>query len=429
MIASSMISQLLCALVPSLSPSLPAVPVPLMTSQDAVVAEQEVPALPQLVDTPLESYQQRLLAMAFTSASVLPDRPHIKNKARFQEQVLETYLELGQLAGTFERLGNVPNWRRGVLYGKLSVACLKRGLDGDVTPWLEEAEAIAKGKLGELGQDWRRDNILVELAHARELLGREDALEELDGRLDPAQRTQLELVRASLLERDDLDSHVEFLEALLADGQGQFEDVQAGLEATAELLMRFYDDVEIRERLIKAVKASWTKMPVGIQLQMHVRLGRAAAAAGDLETANTWADASHQFVQDYKWLEQDYVAALSDVAVLRFEAGAEAEGIALADEAFVFFRENGSKITDMFRGDGLRPLAEAYAEMGQLDVARSVYGMALEEALSNPNTRPRSHDLARALTSMATYAVEPDAELWAHIAKVYEAIGAPGHEG
>jgi tetratricopeptide (TPR) repeat protein len=384
---------------------------------------------PRLVDLPLAAHQARLLKMAFNAASVLPDRPHIKNKARFQEEVLEEYLELGQLRSVHERLPSVPNWRRGALYGKLAVACLERGIEGDVTPWLEEAEAIAKGKLGDLGQDWRRDSILVELAHARELLGREGALAELDGRLDPAQRTQLELVRASLLNEDDLDAHVRFLEALLGDGQGQFEDVQAGLEATAELLMRFYDDVEVRERLIAAVKASWSKMPVGIQLQMHVRLGRAAAAAGDLETARHWAGASHEFVQQYKWLEQDYVAALSDVAVLRFESGAEAEGIALADEAFVFFRENGSKVTDMFRGDGLRPLAEAYAEMGQLDVARSVYSRALDEALVNPNIRPRSHDLARTLTSMAKFDVQPDERLWALIARVYEAIGGPENEG
>ena len=427
MIASSLFGSIVLLAQPGLLPSPPAVA--RFEFQETGAAQVDDAAEPRLLDVPLEGYQQRLLDMAFVSSSVLPHRPHIKNKARFQEEVLDEFIEMGQLASAYARLESVPNWRRGALNGRLAVACLKRGVEVDVTPWLEEAEAIAKGKLGDLGQDWRRDSILVEVAHARALMGRASAFDELDGRVDPAQRTQLELVRASLLEKDDLEQHVEFLEGLMAGGQGQFEDVQAGMEATAELLMRFYDDSKVRERLIKAVKTSWTKMPIGIQLEMHVRLGRAAAAAGDLEMARYWADASEEFISLYKWLEQDRVSAASDVAVLRFESGAEAAGIALADEALAFYRENRTKVTDMYRGDGLRPLAEAYAEMGQLDLARSVYAQALAEALVNPNTRPRCHDLARALSSMAKYRVEPSEELWAQIEKAYVAIGAPDHEG
>ena len=425
MIASSLFGSFVLLAQPGIG----VVPAWFVAAQEQGAAQVEGSVEPRLVDAPLESFQQRLLDMAFVSSSVLPHRPHIKNKARFQEEVLDGFIDMGQLASTYERLESVPNWRRGALFGRLAVATLQRGIEGDVSPWLEEAEAIAKGKLGDLGQDWRRDSILVEVAHARALMGRASALEELDGQVDPAQRTQLELVRASLLDKDDIEGHVEFLEGLMAGGQGQFEDVQAGMEATAELLMRFYDDVEVRDRLIKAVKTSWTKMPIGIQLKMHVRLGRAAAAAGDLEMARFWADSSEEFISLYKWLEQDRVSATSDVAVLRFESGAEAAGIALADEALAFYRENRTKIIDMYRGDGLRPLAEAYAEMGQLDLARSVYATALTEAMANPNTRPRCHDLARTLTSMAKYRVEPGEGLWAEIEKAYVAIGAPDHEG
>ena len=162
-----------------------------------------------------------------------------------------------------------------MLYGKLAVAILERGVEGDVAPLLEEAEAISRGKLGELGQDWRRDEILVEVAHARVLSGRADALSELDGKVEPAQRPQLEAIRARMLKEEDLESHIEFLEALMAGGQGQFEDVQAGLEAMAELVLRFYDQEEVRERLLVVLQESWKKMPVGIQFDMHVRLGRA----------------------------------------------------------------------------------------------------------------------------------------------------------
>lgn len=393
-------------------------------------AQEEVP-LPEageleLSDEHLPSYRSRLLEMAFQAASVLPNRPHIKNKARFQEEVLESFLELGQLQAVQSRLEQVPNWRRGTLYGKLAVAILERGVEGDVAPLLEEAEAISRGKLGELGQDWRRDEILVEVAHARVLSGRADALSELDGKVEPAQRPQLEAIRARMLKEEDLESHIEFLQALMAGGQGQFEDVQAGLEAMAELVLRFYDQEEVRERLLVVLQESWKKMPVGIQFDMHVRLGRAAATAGDSQAAAYWADKAEEFIGLYKWLEQDYVKVRSDVAVLRFESGAEAAGIAIADEAFAFYRENREKITNMFRGDGLRPLAQAYAEMEQFDTATAVYKVALEEALVNPNPRPRCHDLARTLTSLAMYDLEPSEALWAEIGKVYAAIGAPG---
>lgn len=375
-----------------------------------------------LVDRELEPYQAQLLTLAFEAASVLPDVPHLKNKARFQEEVLEAYLDLGWLASCSERLERVANWRRGALLGKLAVATLEAGIELDVAPWLEEAVSISKGKLGELGQDWRRDRILVEVAHARALGGRTEAMAELESSVEPAQRAQLEVIRARLLEEQDLSAHVVFIEELMDGGQGRFEDVQAGLESVAELLARFWGEEELRERMLAAVRTSWTKMPVGVQLEMHVRIGRAAAAAGDLEGARHWAAAAEEFVGQFRWLEQDYVAALSDVAVLQHEAGMEAGGLALADEALGFFRENRTGIQDMFRGDGLRPLAEAYAEMGQLDTARAVYSEALTEALVNPNTRPRSHDLARVLVSLARHRVEPTPELWTQIGAVMGAI-------
>lgn len=381
---------------------------------------------PELVDRPLEPYQSQLLVLAFEAASVLPDVPHLKNKARFQEEVLEAFLELGQLASTQARLERVTNWRRGALLGKLAVAALQAGAEGDVAPWLEEAERISKGKLGELGQDWRRDRILVEVAHARVLTGRREAVRELESEVEPAQRAQLEVIRARLLEEDDLEAHLAFVEGLMAGGQGQFEDVQAGLESIAELLARFWAEAELRERMLRAVRSSWTKMPVGVQLRMHVRIGRAAAAAGDLEGAREWALLAEEFVRQYRWLEQDTMAALAQVAVLQHEAGQTSAGVALADEARGFFRENQESIQDMFRGDGLRPLAEAYAQIGQLDSARSVYAEALTEALVNPNTRPRCHDLARALVSMARHEVEPSPELWEQVGRVLAAIDPDG---
>ena len=71
------------------------------------------------------------------------------------------------------------------------------------------------------------------------------------------------------------------------------------------------------------------------------------------------------------------------------------------------------------------PIAEAYAAMGDRDTALATYRLAMDQAVINPNSRPRAEDLTMICRSMALGAVEPDAALWARMRQIHQGLGRP----
>jgi hypothetical protein len=89
------------------------------------------------------------------------------------------------------------------------------------------------------------------------------------------------------------------------------------------------------------------------------------------------------------------------------------------------FEAEKALVYDVFRAAALRPIAEAYDEMGDEAAALDVYRRAVEEGARNPNSRPRAQDLVATTLSMAMRDVRPDEALRARMREIRDGLGDP----
>jgi hypothetical protein len=130
-------------------------------------------------------------------------------------------------------------------------------------------------------------------------------------------------------------------------------------------------------------------------------------------------------VRTNKVLLEDQVALRARVALLRGLAGQGEAGVAMADEALAKYDEVRDSINSIWRGRALRPLAEAYASLGQRMIASDLYERALAEAVVNPNSRPRVEDLVKISISITRSGIEPTRSLEQALERVANGVGEP----
>jgi len=136
-------------------------------------------------------------------------------------------------------------------------------------------------------------------------------------------------------------------------------------------------------------------------------------------------DESLALVESAPWLPEDHLALTARLAGLRHRAGEAERARAEADATLTAYRSDREKIENFRRGEALRPLAEAYATMGDKKASLAVYKTIAEEGSVNPNARARAENLAALCRSMARQRVEPDAELMARIKEIYDGLEDP----
>src|SRR5215813_3973758 len=82
-----------------------------------------VTACSDTTDKPLLAFQSELLDLAFKTATALPTEPHIKNRSRAQESVVDTCFQLDQPHRAAGYIQGIDNWRRGLAYADLALYC------------------------------------------------------------------------------------------------------------------------------------------------------------------------------------------------------------------------------------------------------------------------------------------------------------------
>ena len=66
-----------------------------------------------LNDLYIEDFQHQLIDLAFESASLIPVKPHIKDRSRKQEEVILACIELGLPNKALGFIPQIENWREG----------------------------------------------------------------------------------------------------------------------------------------------------------------------------------------------------------------------------------------------------------------------------------------------------------------------------
>ena len=382
------------------------------------VAQNKSGVVVSLTDKPLAVYQSELLDHAFETAAAIPVKPHIKDRSRAQEKVVETSLELDQPLRAHSLIEGIDNWRRGSGYCALAFYCVRHGYTGEAQQYLNLAFEIS-----ESAEEWRRDQIRVKIANTYVWLGQTIQTDQLETGVVDSKSGKVAGVKAMIAGEDHFDEQMNALDALIAPGN--FDIVENALKACANLFNRFYDDAGRRSLAEEKMKISWGKLPIFKRVELLTELAGFALDHADQAKALELVNEAQLFMDGAQWRPEHRIPMISELVKLRFRAGDGQKARTDADALLALFDSQRDKIVNIYRAGALRPLAEAYQSMGETAAALAVYKLAVEEGVENPNSRPRAEDLSATCCSMALHSIKPDAELWTRILQIKEGLGDP----
>jgi tetratricopeptide (TPR) repeat protein len=370
-------------------------------------------------DKPLKAFRRELLETAFKTATAIPLEPHIKDRARIQEEVVKACLALDQPRLALGYIAQIPDWRRGAAYADLAIYCIRHGRTKDVQQYLDRASAVSE--LAD--QEWRRDAVRVKISQAHVLLGQSENAAHFEKDLEPSETGKVAAARAMVAGEAAFDKQMKAIDALVATGN--YDIIINCLDSYAELFNRFYKDPKRRAKAEERIKASWSRMPIFIRFEVLTKLAGFALDHADKEKALTVAAELQQFLDGNQWDAEHRIPMMARLAELRFRAGDKKGSRAGVDQATDIFNLHSTEILSIYRGGALRPLAQAYQSMGDTAKALEIYRQAIEHGVENLNSRPRAEDLSLTCVSMAINAVEPDDSLWVRIRQIFSGLRDP----
>jgi tetratricopeptide (TPR) repeat protein len=372
-----------------------------------------------LSDTPLSEFQDNLLDIAFETASLIPLKPHIKDRSKTQERIVNTCLEMDQIVRAIQFAGKIEDWRRGDCFAEIALYSAQKTDTGTMQHCLvraqEELEKVEE-TLAVDEIDWRRDRIKLKIEHVSAWQKQQEQLES-----SPKGMAATEINNPVLSEWFEKQVHV--LDALTVTGG--FEATKYALASYVELYKRFYANSQYRLSIENEIKSSWEKLPFFARIDLLLKMADAAIKHSELSEALRLINEAQVFIDDYQWPPEKHISLTLRLIALRFRAGDVEKARTDAEGMHRLYDAEREKIVDIYRAGVLRELAEAYQKIGDTQTALKFYKKTIEEGIENPNSRPRAEDLAATCCSMVLNAVEPDTQLWTRIHQIHRGLGQP----
>ena len=365
-----------------------------------------------------------LLGRAYEAASKLPEVPHLKTRGRLQEELVEALLEAGgpvELAR--EWADGIDNWRRALGVAAVAVHLAKDGQEQAAAATLDAARALEAELTDSTVQGWRRGRVRARIALAHAVLGDKATAAGIQARIDATEGGMLSVYAASILDPELIEGQAEELFKIAAAGTS--DEARFALEAVSVFYGRVHGDERLREALFAGAMENWGRVPLVPRIELLDLFARGDVENGAPALATAKIDRIEEMVRANKVLLEDEVALRARIALLRGLAGQQEAGVAMADEALAKYDELRDAINSIWRGRALRPLAEAYASLGQRMIASDLYERALVEATVNPNSRPRVEDLVKVSISITRSGIEPSRALELALERVAKGLGEP----
>jgi hypothetical protein len=388
-------------------------------------APASAPAPTAKPDAAVDAYRLDLLRTAAKVAAAVPTKPHQKTRGRLQESVVEAQLALDRPAEAFAVASTIADWRRGVATASVALRHAARGETARARQLATIARRAGEDLVvgGEETQAWRTDRVRAGVARVFFALGDAEAAAAAAEGLAPSEELRVVADRPETTSPARLDSQL--AEAAVAAKNGLVEQVNhAVLTLLAQYEARFADEIA-RGRIEEGLRACWNKLPTLMRLDTGERAIRFVAGRGDLARARVLLGELRAAVDAERWTPEQQVPVRGRLAALRHAVGETDDARRELAAAVRLFADTRTRIVDIFRGEALRPLAEAHLDAGDPAGALAVYRTALEEAVVNPNSRPRAEDLCALCCSMAVRGCAPDAEFLARLNAVVAALGDP----
>jgi len=377
----------------------------------------------QMADQAIEPYRKKLLTDSLRAIKQMPLNPHIKSRSRLQEQAVRVCLELKQPNLALQGIEDIQNWRQGVSYAELALYCIQNNHLNEAHGFLEKSAAIANNPGDRVEQGWRRDRIQNRLAQAYHLLG--DAEEAAKWGY---QHTEVKIEEGKRAAANTMSDEL-FSKSLNAvDGvlqAGNFDLVRAALEDCVVLQDLCYKNPERRVRCEEKIQSSWKGLPIDLRVALTLSLGEQAAAHQDSPHALEMSQRAEEILNHYPLTLEVSLPLQSQRALLHYQAGDKQGAMRLAEIQSEIFANERNGVADIFRAETLRPLAEAYQQMGADKKALKVYQGVVTESVLNPNARPRLEDLVETCLSLALLGVPSDPQLSHQIQEAFDGLVAP----
>lgn len=395
-------------------------------------APADVARATDVVDADVAPFRRELLRLAFGAASKFPSKPHHKNRGRAQELVVVACFELDLPKLALAFAPDVEGWRRGVAYADYAYWAARHGASpAHVEQHLKLAEKVVAEQEGDPhAQEWRADKIKLKMARALHALGRQDAVDALVGSIgaisggavdtDWARTMSSRTVSLSRVEaKAELARLVDGFDALALGGQ------YTSLLTVSAMHGEFFEDLELRRELELLLIERFVKMPPNLRLDALAPLVEHYVSHRNLDGGREVLRRMTEIVEAARWRVEDLMPQLGRIAELRIRIGDRDRARAELDQAVADYFDGRDGIVDIYRCETLRALALAYHALGDIERADGLLQTALEEALENPNSRPRCFDLVETCVALATRGIEPSDTLGSRLQEVSEGLGQP----
>lgn len=325
-------------------------------------------------------------------------------------------LDQPSLALTFSE--QISDWQKGSCQAELALYCAQHGNVKAARHFIALAETAANA-----AEDWRRDVINVKLAQVHLVLGDAAKAQHLESGVIEAEQGKVDQIRAAQSLDKDFGATVEKLNANIATGT--FDLLKNSLDAYARLYGAHYADAERRALIEEKMISSWETMPILHRIELLNQLATAALDHDDKPKALALVNDAQALFESHEWPAEHRVSVASPIITLRHKSGDTEKAKADAQVALASFDQNRQLIFDIWRAGALRPLAETFLAIGDVDSARATWSKAIEEGAINPNSRPKAEDLSATCTSMAVSGFEPSEELWKRIQEIKGSLSDP----
>ncbi len=384
-----------------------------------VHADQNNVSVKDIKDEPIDTYQKELLNFAFETTAMIPVKPHIKDRCRALQKVVETALELNQAKRALEYIGAINNWRKGECYAGLAFYCAERGYNANALRFIKLADAISED-----AEDWRKDRITAKTSETRAIISKPELTGLLATSSGEAGKGLFTVERASIVNEEDLFfDQILHLDNLLESGN--FDMVRNSLKGHTALFNNYYENDDFRNLIEEKIKFSWNKMPVFIRFELLLDLAGIALDHQDYAKAFELVNEAQLYIDTAKWSPEYKIKFESELIAKRFLSGDKSRARTDARALRSYYNFQRVKIVNIYRAGTLRPLAEVYHLMGDTGTALSLYKQTIAEGIENPNSRPRAEDLASTCLSMALHGAKPDNELWIRIGQIKNTLSNP----
>jgi tetratricopeptide (TPR) repeat protein len=368
--------------------------------------------------------RDRVLEIGFVGASKFPLDPHHKNRSRAQKVVLDACIALDRDELFVRFVDQIQDWRRGQAYAEMALRLIERGdLESDtqrVDDYLTRAEDISETVTS---QEWRRHAVLAAIARARRAMGQAEESSKIERGLSASETVEGKAQRATAFDAEQADAFFASLETVAT--AGNFDEIQGALRACVQVHDRFYGDDERRDRAANVVLELGKKMPRQVYVETVLDLAANAAGHADRDEAVRLLRIAEAAIDEVMWEPRFHVPLLVRLGTTWLRIGDADQARKEIEGALANYEEARDTIADIYRCETLCSVAEAYHALGDSEKALELYRRALEEAVVNPNSRPRADDLAFACASIALSGPLPDDALIRKLERIRDGLGDP----